>query len=150
MAAKAGILAKFLPKLKASNNQNELYLTDLVSLVDNADAQIDILVTQEDEVTGVNDRAQLARVEAIMQSRLRTKAMANGVTLQAPETVFLSADTNFGTDILIEPNVIIGKGVSIADGLYYKSVFSPRGDHNKGCVVGPMPAFAQTLSWKRM
>ena len=137
MAAKAGILAKFLPKLKASNSQNELYLTDLVSLVDNADAQIDILVTQEDEVTGVNDRAQLARVEAIMQSRLRTKAI-NGVTLQAPETVFLSADTNFGTDILIEPNVIIGKGVSIADDCIIRA-FSHLEETiiGKGCVVGP-------------
>ena len=138
MAAKAGILDKFLPKLKASNSQNELYLTDLVSLVDNANAQIDILVTQEDEVTGVNDRAQLARVEAIMQSRLRTKAMANGVTLQAPETVFLSADTNFGTDILIEPNVIIGKGVSIADDCIIRA-FSHLEETiiGKGCVVGP-------------
>ena len=98
MAAKAGILAQFLPQLTAANSQNELYLTDLVSLAADTDAQIDVLVTEEDELAGVNDRAQLAHVEAVMQTRLREKAMASGVTFQAPETVFLSADTNFGTD----------------------------------------------------
>ena len=98
---------------RLQNSQNELYLTDLVSLADAADAKIDVLITEEDELAGVNDRSQLAYVEAIMQSRLRSKAMASGVTLQAPETVFLSADTMFGTD-MIEPHVIIGKGVSNA------------------------------------
>ncbi len=138
MAAKAGILAQFLPQLTAANSQNELYLTELVSLADNSDRQIDVLVTEEDELAGVNDRAQLAHVEAIMQSRLRAKAMANGVTLQAPETVFLSADTNFGTDVVIEPHVIIRKGVSIADDCIIRA-FSHLEDATigKGCVVGP-------------
>ena len=78
MAVKAGMLVQFLPRLKAANIQNELYLTDLVSLADAADAKIDVLITEEDELAGVNDRSQLAYVEAIMQSRLRSKAMASG------------------------------------------------------------------------
>ena len=69
MAVKAGMLVQFLPRLKAANIQNELYLTDLVSLADAADAKIDVLITEEDELAGVNDRSQLAYVEAIMQSR---------------------------------------------------------------------------------
>ena len=138
MAVKAGMLVQFLPRLKAANIQNELYLTDLVSLADAADAKIDVLITEEDELAGVNDRSQLAYVEAIMQSRLRSKAMASGVTLQAPETIFLSADTMFGTDIVIEPHVIIGKGVSISDGCFIKA-FShlEEATIGKGCVVGP-------------
>ena len=138
MAAKADILVQFLPQLTAENSQDELYLTHLVSLAYDTDAQIDILVTEEDELAGVNDRAQLAHVEAIMQSRLRAKAMTNGVTLLAPETVFLSADTHFGTDIVIEPHVIIGKSVSIADDCVIRA-FSHLEETTigKGCVVGP-------------
>ena len=80
MAAKAGMLSHFLPRLTSTNSQNEHYLTDIVSLASDKGAQIDVLVTEENELVGVNDRAQLAHVEAIMQNRLRAEALANGVT----------------------------------------------------------------------
>ena len=60
---------------------------------------------------GVNDRVQLAAAEAAMQARLRQRAMLDGATLVAPETVFLSWDTSIGRDVLIEPHVVIGPGV---------------------------------------
>ena len=138
IAAKAGLLAHFLPQLTSTNTQNEQYLTDIVSLANDKGAQIDILVTEENELAGVNDRAQLAHVEAIMQSRLRAEAMANGVTLQAPETIFLSADTSFGTDIVIEPHVVIGKDVSIANNSVIRAFSHIEGASvGKYCVVGP-------------
>ena len=65
-----------------------------------------------EEVLGVNSRAELAQAEAAMQQRLRGKAMAEGATLVAPETVFLSHDTKIGKDVLIEPNVVIGPASS--------------------------------------
>ena len=138
MAAKAGLLCQFLPQLTTANSQNEQYLTDLVSLAAETDAKIDVLVTEENELAGVNDKIQLAHVEAIVQSRLRSMAMANGVTLQAPETIFLSADTNFGTDIVIEPHVVIGKDVSIADNCVIRAFSHLEGASvGKNCVVGP-------------
>ena len=138
IAAKAGLLAHFLPQLTSTNTQNEQYLTDIVSLANDKGAQIDVLVTEENELAGVNDRAQLAHVEAIMQSRLRAEAMANGVTLQAPETIFLSADTSFGTDIVIEPHVVIGKDVSIANNSVIRAFSHIEGAIvGKYCVVGP-------------
>jgi len=138
MAAKAGLLAHFLPRLTSTNSQNEQYLTDIVSLASDEGAQIDVLITEENELAGVNDRAQLAHVEAIMQSRLRAVAMANGVTLQAPETIFLSADTSFGTDIVIEPHVIIGKHVSIANNCVIKAFSHIEGASvGQHCIVGP-------------
>ena len=138
IAAKAGLLAHFLPQLTSTNTQNEQYLTDIVSLANDKGAQIDVLVTEENELAGVNDRAQLAHVEAIMQSRLRAEAMANGVTLQAPETIFLSADTSFGTDIVIEPHVVIGKDVSIANNSVIRAFSHIEGAVvGKYCVVGP-------------
>ena len=115
MAAKAGVLTQLLPQIEAKNSQQELYLTDVVGLASSTGLQTDVLMTDEAELAGVNDRAQLAQIEAVMQARLRTQAMLNGVTLQAPETVFLSADTRFGIDVVIEPHVIISQGVSIAD-----------------------------------
>jgi bifunctional UDP-N-acetylglucosamine pyrophosphorylase / glucosamine-1-phosphate N-acetyltransferase len=72
--------------------------------------------TTRDEVPDNNDKAQLAEAEAVMQARLRSAALAAGVTLIAPETVHLAADTKFGKDVTIEPFVVIGPGVTIADG----------------------------------
>jgi bifunctional UDP-N-acetylglucosamine pyrophosphorylase/glucosamine-1-phosphate N-acetyltransferase len=75
-----------------------------------------VIETGEDEVRGINTKAQLAEAEAVMQARLRKAALDAGVTLIAPETVYLAADTTFGNDVTIEPFVVIGPGVSIADG----------------------------------
>jgi bifunctional UDP-N-acetylglucosamine pyrophosphorylase / glucosamine-1-phosphate N-acetyltransferase len=67
-------------------------------------------------VRGINTKAQLAEAEAVIQERLRSKALEAGVTMIAPETVFLAADTKFGKDVTIEPFVVIGPGVTIEDG----------------------------------
>ena len=75
-----------------------------------------VIETSEDEVRGINTKAQLAEAEAVMQARLRKAALDAGVTLIAPETVYLAADTTFGNDVVIEPFVVIGPGVTIADG----------------------------------
>jgi len=75
-----------------------------------------VIETSEDEVRGINTKGQLAEAEQAIQSRLRKAALEAGVTMIAPETVFLAADTTFGKDVTIEPFVVIGPGVSIADG----------------------------------
>jgi len=51
-----------------------------------------------------------------MQAKVRKAALEAGVTLIAPETVYLAADTKFGSDVTIEPFVVIGPGVTIEDG----------------------------------
>jgi len=71
-------------------------------------------VVDEDELRGVNTRAQLADAEALMQQRLRREAMEAGVTLVAPDTVFFSHDTVLGNDVWIGPHVVFGPGVSMA------------------------------------
>jgi bifunctional UDP-N-acetylglucosamine pyrophosphorylase/glucosamine-1-phosphate N-acetyltransferase len=75
-----------------------------------------VIETGEDEVRGVNTQAQLAQAEQAMQARLRRQALDAGVTMIAPDTVYLAADTSFGRDVTIEPFVVIGPGVSVADG----------------------------------
>jgi bifunctional UDP-N-acetylglucosamine pyrophosphorylase/glucosamine-1-phosphate N-acetyltransferase len=97
-----------------------------------------VIETSEDEVRGINDKAQLAEAEGVMQARLRKAALDAGVTLIAPETVFLATDTTFGKDVTIEPFVVIGPGVSIADGAVIHS-FSHivQSSIGRGALVGP-------------
>lgn len=87
---------------------------------------------------GVNDKKQLSDAEAILQRRLRDSAMASGVTLIAPETVFLSSDTKFGRDVVIEPNVVFGPGVVIGDNARIRSFSHLEGaEVGTGAIVGP-------------
>jgi bifunctional UDP-N-acetylglucosamine pyrophosphorylase/glucosamine-1-phosphate N-acetyltransferase len=96
------------------------------------------IVCPEHEVQGVNTRAQLAQVSAVMQQTLRTRAMAEGATLVAPETVFLSADTKLGQDVVIEPHVVFGLGVEIADGVTVRSFCHIEGTRIlERAVIGP-------------
>jgi bifunctional UDP-N-acetylglucosamine pyrophosphorylase/glucosamine-1-phosphate N-acetyltransferase len=99
-----------------ANSKGEYYLTDAVAVVRGQGLEAVVIETSEDEVRGINTKAQLAEAEAVLQARLRKAAMEAGVTLIAPETVYLAADTKFGRDVTIEPFVVIGPGVSIGDG----------------------------------
>jgi bifunctional UDP-N-acetylglucosamine pyrophosphorylase/glucosamine-1-phosphate N-acetyltransferase len=105
-----------LDKIGNANSKSEYYLVDAVTIVREMGLEAVVIETSEDEVRGINTKAQLAEAEAVMQARLRKAALDAGVTLIAPETVYLAADTKFGNDVTIEPFVVIGPGVTIADG----------------------------------
>jgi bifunctional UDP-N-acetylglucosamine pyrophosphorylase/glucosamine-1-phosphate N-acetyltransferase len=127
-----------LDQIGNANSKGEYYLVDAVSIVRNLGLEAVVIETSEDEVRGINDKAQLAEAESVMQARLRKAALDAGVTLIAPETVFLAADTTFGKDVTIEPFVVIGPGVSIADGAVIHS-FSHivQSSIGRGALVGP-------------
>ncbi len=116
MAFDAALLRDLLPEIGNDNAKGEYYLTDIVGLAHGKDEKVALVTCPEHEIQGVNTRAELAAVEAEFQHRYRQKAMAEGATLVAPETVFLSADTVIARDVVIEPNVITGPGVSIGSG----------------------------------
>jgi bifunctional UDP-N-acetylglucosamine pyrophosphorylase / glucosamine-1-phosphate N-acetyltransferase len=105
-----------IEKIGNANSKREYYLSDAVAVVREMGLEAVVIETSEDEVRGINTKAQLAEAEQVMQARLRQAALAAGVTMVAPETVYLAADTKFGKDVTIEPFVVIGPGVSIADG----------------------------------
>jgi bifunctional UDP-N-acetylglucosamine pyrophosphorylase/glucosamine-1-phosphate N-acetyltransferase len=105
-----------IEKIGNANSKREYYLTDAVDIVRQQGLEAVVIETSEDEVRGINTKAQLAEAEQVMQARLRKAALEAGVTMTAPETVYLAADTTFGKDVTIEPFVVIGPGVSIADG----------------------------------
>src|SRR5215472_362417 len=116
MAFDGRIALNILDKIGNANRKGEYYLVDAVAVVRDMGLEAVVIETQEDEVRGINTKAQLAEAESVLQARLREQAMDAGVTLIAPETVYLAADTKFGKDVIIEPFVVIGPGVSIADG----------------------------------
>ena len=127
-----------LTAIKPDNAQNEYYLTDIVEIATTRGLVAKALVAEEKEVIGVNDRAQLAAAEAVLQERLRRRAMAAGATLTAPETVFLSFDAKIGRDVLIEPHVVIGPRCSIEDGAVIKAFSHLEGARVAGgAIVGP-------------
>ena len=105
-----------LDKIGNANSKGEYYLVDAVTIVRDMGLEATVIETGEDEVRGINTKAQLAEAEAVMQSRLRKAAMEAGVTLISPETIYLATDTKFGKDVTIEPFVVIGPGVAIDDG----------------------------------
>lgn len=119
-----------LDSIGSNNAQGEFYLTDAVAAAVARGLRCVALRVDEDEVMGVNDRAQLAAVEKTFQSRARAAAMAGGATLIDPETVYFSYDTALGRDVVVEPSVWFGPGVRVADGATIHA-FS----HLEGCKL---------------
>jgi bifunctional UDP-N-acetylglucosamine pyrophosphorylase/glucosamine-1-phosphate N-acetyltransferase len=108
-------LMSILTRIGNANAKGEFYLTDAVEIARRDGLKASVVVCPEEEVLGINSRDQLAAAEAIFQARARRRAMEEGATLIAPETVWFSHDTRIGRDVVIEPNVFFGPGVSIED-----------------------------------
>jgi bifunctional UDP-N-acetylglucosamine pyrophosphorylase / glucosamine-1-phosphate N-acetyltransferase len=127
-----------LDRVGNDNRKGEFYLSDAIAIARAMGRKAVVIETEEDEVRGVNTKAQLAETEAVLQQRLRRAALEAGVTMVAPETVFLSADTTFGRDVLVEPFVVFGPGVTVEDNAVIRS-FShlDRARVGKGASVGP-------------
>lgn len=115
MGIRADILRDYLPKIGNDNSKGEYYLTDLVALTRAAGHSCGVIEAAADEVLGVNSRADLALAEAAAQDVLRGKALAEGATLIDPASTYFSADTVLGRDVIVEPCVVFGPGVKVAD-----------------------------------
>jgi bifunctional UDP-N-acetylglucosamine pyrophosphorylase/glucosamine-1-phosphate N-acetyltransferase len=135
MAARSTDLFVLLDAIGNDNAAGEYYLPDIVML---PGAQSAVIETEAWEVAGVNSRAELAAVEAAWQGRRRLEAMRDGVTLVAPETVFFAHDTVLGRDVTIEPNVVFGPRVSVADDVVVHAFSHLEGASiESGAQIGP-------------
>lgn len=132
---------KALDLLSRIGNQNakgEYYLTDLVEIARSLGGKAVAVDAPESELTGCNNRAELAVIERLWQERRRHELMVSGVTMIAPETVFLSHDTVIGQDAFIEPNVVFGPGVTVEGGAVIHAFSHLEGAHvAAGATVGP-------------
>ncbi|WP_337184396.1 bifunctional UDP-N-acetylglucosamine diphosphorylase/glucosamine-1-phosphate N-acetyltransferase GlmU [Shinella sp.] len=121
-----------------SNAKGEFYLTDIVEVVRAAGGRAVAVKAPEEELTGCNTRAELAVIERLWQQRRRHEMMLDGVSMIAPETVFLAYDTEIGRDVTIEPNVVFGPGVTVESGAVIHSFSHVEGAHvSAGAEVGP-------------
>ena len=138
MALKAPLAFELLEGLHDNTKTGEKYLTDCIEAARAKGHDVLTIKAEQTEVLGVNDRADLAQAEAVMQNQLRQAAMAAGATLIAPETVFLHHDAVIEPDVIIEPHVVISKAVHIGEGSEIKS-FSHLEGVKTGpcCVIGP-------------
>jgi bifunctional UDP-N-acetylglucosamine pyrophosphorylase / glucosamine-1-phosphate N-acetyltransferase len=125
-------LLELLKKIGNANAKGEYYLTDAVEIASAHGATTAVVVCPETEVLGVNARDQLSVAESLFQTQARARAMADGATLIAPETVYFSHDTRIGRDCIIEPNVYFGPGVTIADNVVIRA-----NCHIEGASIGP-------------
>ncbi|KJS14019.1 MAG: bifunctional N-acetylglucosamine-1-phosphate uridyltransferase/glucosamine-1-phosphate acetyltransferase [Hoeflea sp. BRH_c9] len=127
--------------LEAIGNDNvkgEFYLTDLVEIARARGLKCVAIEAPEEDMMGCNTRAELAEIEQVWQARARQAAMLSGVSMIDPSSVFLSHDTVFGNDVMIEPNVWFGPGVRVGDGAVIHAFCHIEGaDIGPGAMIGP-------------
>ncbi len=131
MAVDGGVLFGLLDRVGRDNAKGEYYLTDIVALARADGLSCAVVEAAADELIGVDSHAGLAAAETLVQGRLRHAAMAAGVTLIDPDSVYLSFDTAFGRDVVVEPHVFFGPGVSVGDAARIRA-FS----HIEGAAIG--------------
>jgi len=127
-----------LQRIGDHNRKHEFYLTDAVEIARGMALSAVAVEVEEDEMRGINTKKQLAEAEAVAQQRLRQAALDAGVTLIAPETVYLCGDTKFGRDVVVEPFVVFGENVTVDDGAVIHSFSHIVGAHiGKNVSIGP-------------
>jgi bifunctional UDP-N-acetylglucosamine pyrophosphorylase/glucosamine-1-phosphate N-acetyltransferase len=153
----AAFVFSALPQLGKENVQGEYYLTDVVAAAAAAGRRTRALcLTDANEALGINDRVQLAEAGRLMRQRINRRLMLAGVTLIDPETTYVDAQVEIGSDSLLHPGVILTgntrigqnciiesgvqvEGSQIADHVHLKSG-SVIEDSSIGpnCKIGPM------------
>ena len=137
-------LREVISKLKNNNSQKELYLTDVISLV-NAEGKSAHAVLSNDytETLGINDRTQLAECAAIMRDRINHQHMLNGVTIIDPTTTWIDFNVKIESDVVIYPGTAISGDSHIKSG----AVIGPRTTLVE-CEVGQSASVVESFATK--
>ena len=131
MAVRAADLFRWLGKVGNDNAAGEYYLPDIVNVAAAEGREAVVIEGDPYEAAGVNSRGELAHLELEWQRRRREQALDDGATLIDPESVWFAHDTKLGRDVTVEPHVVFGPGVEVADGATIHA-FS----HIEGAVIG--------------
>jgi bifunctional UDP-N-acetylglucosamine pyrophosphorylase/glucosamine-1-phosphate N-acetyltransferase len=138
LCTNAASMRRWLAEVRNDNEKGEYYLTDLVALARAEGEHVAAVEAPEAELRGINSRVELAAAEATVQTWLRNAAMEAGVTMTAPDSVFLCADTRFEQDVCIGPDVVFGPGVTVRTGAVIKSFCHIEGaEIGRGAIIGP-------------
>jgi bifunctional UDP-N-acetylglucosamine pyrophosphorylase/glucosamine-1-phosphate N-acetyltransferase len=131
MAVRSADLFRWLAQVGNDNAAGEYYLPDIVNIAA-AEGSAAVLVEGDPyETAGVNSRAELAHLELEWQRRRREQALHEGATLIDPESVWFAYDTKLGRDVTVEPHVVFGDGVAVADGAMIHAFC-----HIEGATIG--------------
>ena len=138
VSANAPVLFDLIDAVGNDNAAGEYYLTDIIGIARARGLTATVVSCDEAETLGINSRAELAGAEALFQSNARAAALADGVTLTAPDTVFFAHDTVIGRDTVVEPNIVFGPGVTVESGATIRAFSHLEGCHvSRGAIVGP-------------
>jgi bifunctional UDP-N-acetylglucosamine pyrophosphorylase/glucosamine-1-phosphate N-acetyltransferase len=135
MAVGSRDLFRWIAKVGNANAAGEYYLPDVVNVAASEGREAVVIEADPYETAGVNSRAELAHLELEWQRRRREQVLDEGATLIDPESVWFAYDTRLGRDVTVEPHVVFGPGVEVADGACIKA-FS----HIEGAVIGARAA----------
>ena len=116
MAVRAKDLFRWLARVGNDNAAGEYYLPDVVNIAAAEGREAVVIEGDPYETAGVNSRAELAHLELEWQRRRREQVLDEGATLIDPESVWFAYDTRLGRDVTVEPHVVFGPGVEVADG----------------------------------
>jgi bifunctional UDP-N-acetylglucosamine pyrophosphorylase/glucosamine-1-phosphate N-acetyltransferase len=138
LAAPAALLFDLLAEVGCENANKEYYLTDVVGLARQAGLDVRAAFAAQEAFQAPNSQAELAEAEAAFQQRRRRELMDGGVTMVAPQTVFLAWDTRIAPGVVIEPNVVFAPGVAVETGAVIRSFSHLEGAVvRSGAIVGP-------------
>ncbi|WP_425101171.1 bifunctional UDP-N-acetylglucosamine diphosphorylase/glucosamine-1-phosphate N-acetyltransferase GlmU [Tropicibacter sp. S64] len=138
ICADSTVLFNLVDAVGNDNASGEYYLTDIVAIARARGLSATVVRCDERETLGVNSRAELAVAEWLFQKNRRAELMADGVSMAAPDTVYLAWDTVIGRDSEIEPNVVFGPGVTVENEVRIRAFSHLEGAHvSRGSIVGP-------------
>ena len=109
-------LVEALSKIEPNNSQKEYYLTDVIKIIGKKGLRTGAVIVEDNtEILGVNDRMQLQMLTKVLQHRINTEYMRNGVTIEDINTTYIYDDVKIGRDTVIHPNTTIKSGVIIGE-----------------------------------
>ena len=131
------LLERYIPQLSNDNAQAEYYLTDIIKMAVDEGKVVNPIYVQEEEFKGVNSKLDLAAAEEIMQKRIRTEWMKNGVTMRLPETIYIDCRARFEGECILENGVSI-QGASVIKDSHIKANSVVEESRLENSDVGPM------------
>lgn len=109
-------LLEALKEINSDNAQGEYYITDVIGIMNAKGLKTGAVIVEDNtEILGINDRIQLEMLTKVLQMRINTEHMKNGVTIEDINTTYIYDDTVIGMDTVIHPNTIIKSGVEIGE-----------------------------------
>ncbi len=140
-------LLNAIEKIKPNNAQGEYYLTDVIKIMNDEGLKTGAVIVEDNtEILGVNDRAQLELLTRVLRMRINSYHMKKGVTIEDASTTYIYDDVKIGMDTVIHPNTIIKSGVTIGE----NCEIGPNAYIREGCKIGNQVKVGNCVELKKV